>query len=1354
MHPDMSGNKKQATPVTLSVDPFNVFNENETPISINQKMIEASKAAEGTPFAAKKTEPVAETVTPSPQPYKKPEKQDLPGMKKVKELTKRTKDDDSFPIGILISDQQWQLISSEAAKTTNPEETIHKYAAAITYAREYGMEIPVAMQNLEQLNQYQLGEPYQATRTNTQAIANSFKVSALSSDRMDLTAAFRKGDLSGKDISQLDLQIQDVERQLESLKDNVPRNWFVEWLKLGGENSVYGLEVAGHGLAVGAGTALALSAIAAASGLTFATGGLGAPVASSVIPIAMGTIVGAGTTAATAKRAFEMEQGVLYYELRKQGISKDVANYMSSTSGMITGVTEALFNQIGSAAMRQMGKVGFVGQATSKIMGRLAISGKIGVVAKGLMDYTLDAAGEFPQEWVQSVSNSLASDAAFALSDMVPPEKSIPMFQQAFEEGLQGFAVGLLMGTGTASANIAFDVQGASQLNKTAASIPSKEAFIASTKEQKPESVTKEDWDTSMDKVWTRQWADRKESTAIQSEEAAINELDSGKGQAPSGRIRRLSSGELFIQESETVTTDTQGNEHHQLFVGDPVTSQRYGYIDYTIRDNALTIEDIKIRSGYEGIRKESLLSLLKQYPGFDVAWEAKGENLEALKQEIISTNPRGPAAGLQVYDGVTNVDERLKLEKIIGESFPNLNASERSVASTLLQLRAEAKGMTTDSYMQSVSKDGVLYARGTAAELGNERAKGAVAFDTDAMAIIHAAEKADFSTFVHETFHVIRREMDQTEQLKQAMMEAATTPLFEKFIEERRSIFKGSMFDGKTAKEIAEYAKSFEETWTRQQEELAAKLWESYLTDGQASNKKLSGIFRRIAEWLGKIYSDVKRRTKLDPRIAGVFDSLLDKNSPLAKSVRAAEQKNSSVKTEPGKYRIVSLFQEAPAQGTKEYAELVKGTHSLLKDGENTLKVLYHGTDQSFSDFDPSMIGENYIESGNGFYFVDDIRTAERYAKLHAARAGNSNGYVMPVNLVMQDPHIQNSPSSIDAIEYFDDHSDEIISEAKIKGNDGVIIKGALRNLYVAFSPKQIYSASETSLLLFQEEGNPKIETDYPRRPEIDFKTYDIEKSIEQMNKWKADLKKWAASQGDMLQFGDEELVHVIHKNVIPDEKPWRSTSFIFFKEEWIPSGHSAYDTKFEALLDNVDSKNYRPDILFQEEGKTLAVLHNVSSERLIDIESLGGMPSPSIAVTRQDIDFTQFGDTTLIMDPSVAERAMVEGRLYDRDVWSPTVPRAEWKVNKKAIDKFDSKIKAMRNETNSWMGGSETFRNSDITNGLGSLVDSYKNNLSAQLTFLKEKAYDYEIKFKKPDAPAGFPIEVIEANKDYFDS
>lgn len=1444
-HPDMYGNKKQTIdPAILPVNPYGIFNEKETAISINEKMIEASKNIEINPVEPQKSDPVIQTKAEPAKVDQPTKKQDLPGMEKVKAAA--AQENNQVPIGIPISSQQWDVISAEAAKTANPEETVNKYVAAITYAREYGMEVPAAMQSLEQLNQYQLGRPYQPTRTNTQSIANSFKVSSLTKNKMDLAIAFRRADLAGEDVSQLSQQIQELDQQILSLQDDAPRNWFIEWLKLFGGNSVYSLEIAGHGLAVGGATALALGAIAAASGLTFATQGLAAPVASSVIPVAMGTIVAAGTAAGTAQRSFEMEQGLLYQELRSQGIPKDIANYMSSTSGMITGVTEALFNQIGSAAMRQMGKVGFVNTATSKVLGRLAANGKLGAAAKGLLNYTLDAAGEFPQEWVQSVSNSFASDAAYALSDMVPPEKSMPVFQQAFAEGLQGFAVGLLMGGGTAAVSTALDVMDASQLNKQAQTIPSKEAFIDSTEAKRPEAVSKEDWNASMDAVWTKQWADREQSTAIQSEEAAVNELDAGKGQAPSGRIRRLSNGDLFTQESDTVAKDTQGIEHHQMLVGDPITSQRYGFIEYALQDNALTIEDVKIRSGYESIRKESVLSLLKQYPGYEVTWEAKGENLEALKQEIIDTNPRGKDAGLQVYDGVTNVDERLKLEKIIGDSFPNLNTSERSVASTLLQLRAEAKGMTVDNYIQSVSKDGKLYAAGTAAQLGNEKAKGAVAFDADAKAIIYAAEKADFSTFVHETFHVIRREMEQTEQLKKAMMEAATTPQFEKFIEERRSIFQGSMFDGKSAKEIAEYAKSFDETWTRQQEELAAKLWESYLTEGKAVNKKLSGIFRRIAEWMGKIYRDIKNKTKLDPRIEGVFDSLLDKNSPLAKSVRASEKNGQGAKTLFQESENDSQYDEIKTKykGTDQWMKAPNGkptnlserqwlqvrTPSFLKwfgdwinDSENASKILDENgepkvvrfslmnqldTDDNVSygylfaieenkktlqgkrmhsvfldsrnllsmkdfslledvvrhsyrkHYDPVKLG-NYLKGKYSEFselgdlsLLDTITDQDDAIERMLDAAENSGNYFNIIEVIDS----FRDGINIDSMGYYRANSNDVLRSAAELGYDGVALKEDPIS-YVVFSPDQIRSAKDNTGEFYLEDGKPKIDTGYPKIPEIDYVNTDLEKIADIMDEWKEKLREWVSKQGDMLQFGYDELVYVVHKNVIPDEKPWRATTFTLYKGQWLPTGHSVYDTKFDAVLDNAGDVDYRPDILFQEttdkirEG-SLAVLHNITAEKLSEVEKIGGLPSPSLAITKPNIPFDQFGEITLIADPSVATKAMNEERLYDRDVWSPTVPRAEWKVNQKVIDKFDVRIGKISEEVGRHLSTSESFSKSDIANGLNSLVHEYKRNLAAQLTFLKEKGIEYALKYKEPRTQSGFPISIIKENKEYFDT
>ena len=68
-----------------------------------------------------------------------------------------------------------------------------------------------------------------------------------------------------------------------------------------------------------------------------------------------------------------------------------------------------------------------------------------------------------------------------------------------------------------------------------------------------------------------------------------------------------------------------------------------------------------------------------------------------------------------------------------------------------------------------------------------------------------------------------------------------------------------------------------------------------------------------------------------------------------------------------------------------------------------------------------------------------------------------------------------------------------------------------------------------------------------------------------------------------------------------IDDNLGWRGESYLPFSPNQIKSA-TGNSGEFSAS----------PNILFQEEGKTLAVLHNVSSERLIDIEALGGCLHP----------------------------------------------------------------------------------------------------------------------------------------------
>lgn len=93
-------------------------------------------------------------------------------------------------------------------------------------------------------------------------------------------------------------------------------------------------------------------------------------------------------------------------------------------------------------------------------------------------------------------------------------------------------------------------------------------------------------------------------------------------------------------------------------------------------------------------------------------------------------------------------------------------------------------------------------------------------------------------------------------------------------------------------------------------------------------------------------------------------------------------------------------------------------------------------------------------------------------------------------------------------------------------------------------------------------------------------------------------------------------------------------------------------------------------------EETKTLVALHNLSEDKLEKAIALGGLPMPSIAVTRYDIPHTNFGPITLIFGKETIDpRADRRNDVYSADAWTPTFPSVEYEVNEKAASRLRSR-------------------------------------------------------------------------------
>ncbi len=72
----------------------------------------------------------------------------------------------------------------------------------------------------------------------------------------------------------------------------------------------------------------------------------------------------------------------------------------------------------------------------------------------------------------------------------------------------------------------------------------------------------------------------------------------------------------------------------------------------------------------------------------------------------------------------------------------------------------------------------------------------------------------------------------------------------------------------------------------------------------------------------------------------------------------------------------------------------------------------------------------------------------------------------------------------------------------------------------------------------------------------------------------------------------------------------------------------------------------------------RDLVAYHNMSEDSVLRSAALGGLPVPSIAITKKDIPFTQFGKTTLIGGGDIIDPARRGNDVYSQDAWTTTFP------------------------------------------------------------------------------------------------
>lgn len=130
------------------------------------------------------------------------------------------------------------------------------------------------------------------------------------------------------------------------------------------------------------------------------------------------------------------------------------------------------------------------------------------------------------------------------------------------------------------------------------------------------------------------------------------------------------------------------------------------------------------------------------------------------------------------------------------------------------------------------------------------------------------------------------------------------------------------------------------------------------------------------------------------------------------------------------------------------------------------------------------------------------------------------------------------------------------------------------------------------------------------------------------------------------------------------------KATNFVIFDTRNIRHLAKRNDETFE--YDNILYQTENGAIV--NDSGTLVLTHELAEYKLEKIDELGGMPMPSLAISKPGIS-SDFGDIILVGSADLARKVIDRGYVYDRDIWSPMVPKPEYTLtdkNRKMINRW----------------------------------------------------------------------------------
>lgn len=265
-----------------------------------------------------------------------------------------------------------------------------------------------------------------------------------------------------------------------------------------------------------------------------------------------------------------------------------------------------------------------------------------------------------------------------------------------------------------------------------------------------------------------------------------------------------------------------------------------------------------------------------------------------------------------------------------------------------------------------------------------NGNVKGWTQFISATRAIVGATDKADFSTFIHEFFHPMRR----------FLLDKSIAP------EQRAGITNTDIESLEKAVGAGKWKgdKWVSGKWKTEHEEKAAKLWEQYWLEGKAPpNRGLEGLFQKISIWMQEVYKGIQQITggPLPDDVRKLFDKLVQRGGgeKIRDSVlQIADSEPTSIKNEVANelraQRGVPALADVASQTKQEWLD---AADSMLQDdpmlGDRLVKEL-NANARNLSNIEVAVMQIHYRQLNNQLVKASDKLFAAKDKKDSVASA------------------------------------------------------------------------------------------------------------------------------------------------------------------------------------------------------------------------------------------------------------------------------------------------------------------------------------------------------------------------------